>query len=110
MLLIIGGKYQGKRDYAVNELKTATENIVGDFNENVRKIVFEGGDPSEYLERILEEKPEACVLYDEVGCGIIPLDPKEREYRIAAGRLACVLSEKAEQVYRVVAGLGIRLK
>lgn len=110
MELITGGIYQGKREYAVNTLHIPQENIIDDFNDTVREMLLKGEDVNAWLDALVKARPQCAVIVDEVGCGIVPPDPKEREYRMVLGRLACVLSERAEHVYRVVAGLGIRLK
>lgn len=110
MELITGGKYQGKRKYALNTLRVSEDRIVEGLNEKVRELLKEGKDPESYAKALLEEKPDAVIICDEVGCGVIPLEEKDREYRIAMGRLECFLSERAEHVYRVAAGLGIKLK
>ena len=43
-------------------------------------------------------------------CGVIPLDPRERRNREAAGRLSCLLAERAETVVRVCCGIPQVLK
>ena len=41
------------------------------------------------------------VIATQPGCGVIPLDPRERRNREAAGRLSCLLAERAETVVRI---------
>lgn len=50
------------------------------------------------------------ILCDEIGCGVVPLDPTEREWREVTGRICCKLAEKAERVDRIFCGLNMRLK
>ena len=50
------------------------------------------------------------VIATETGCGVIPLDPQERRDREAAGRLSCLLAERAETVVRVCCGIPQVLK
>lgn len=47
-----------------------------------------------------------AVLLREVGCGIVPVDAGEREWRERAGRLGCLLAAEAEAVVRVTCGIG----
>ena len=110
MELITGGIYQGKKEYALNVLKVPEKNIIDNFNETVKELLSDGKDPDFYIDDILKNHPDAVIIVDEVGCGIIPLDKTERNYRVVLGRLTCTLSENAEHVYRVTAGLGIKLK
>ena len=51
-----------------------------------------------------------AVTVAELGGGIVPLDPEERENRERAGRLACLLAERAEVVVRVYCGIPKVLK
>ena len=50
------------------------------------------------------------VIATETGCGVIPLDPRERRNREAAGRLSCLLAERAETVVRICCGIPQVLK
>ena len=50
------------------------------------------------------------VIASETGGGIVPIDPAERKAREAAGRLSCLLAQRAETVVRVVCGLPQILK
>ena len=50
------------------------------------------------------------VIATETGCGVIPLDSRERRNREAAGRLSCLLAERAETVVRVCCGIPQVLK
>ena len=50
------------------------------------------------------------VISTEVGGGVVPVDAGERAAREAAGRLACLLAERADTVVRVFCGLPMALK
>ena len=50
------------------------------------------------------------IISDEIGYGLVPVDVFEREYREKSGRVNCYLAEKADQVIRVVCGIGSRIK
>ena len=54
--------------------------------------------------------PHRILVTDEIGYGIVPVDPFEREYREETGRICCLLAERSEEVWRVCCGLGTRLK
>lgn len=51
-----------------------------------------------------------CVIMDEIGGGIIPLDRFEREYREKAGIFGCYIAGKSDEVVRVICGIGSRIK
>lgn len=46
-----------------------------------------------------------AVIATEVGGGVVPLDASEREARERAGRLNCLLAERADTVVRVFCGI-----
>ena len=58
---------------------------------------------------------DELVQYDvvtatEVGGGVVPIDPAQRAAREAAGRLACLLAERADCVVQMFCGLTTVLK
>ena len=58
---------------------------------------------------------DELVQYDvvtatEVGGGVVPIDPAQRAAREAAGRLACLLAERADCVVQMFCGLPTVLK
>ncbi|MGN0371423.1 MAG: bifunctional adenosylcobinamide kinase/adenosylcobinamide-phosphate guanylyltransferase [Enterocloster sp.] len=59
---------------------------------------------------LLEKRPDRILVTDEIGCGIVPLEPFERRYREQTGRICCELAKRAEQVWRISCGLGQRIK
>ena len=62
------------------------------------------------LRSLLVENASAVLIMDEVGCGIVPLDAFERQYREVVGRVGCRLAQEASHVERIVCGLGQVLK
>ena len=69
-----------------------------------------GESPRELFLEFLKEHEDCIVISDEVGNGIVPLDPGEREYREGVGRLLTELAARAEEVERVICGIGQKLK
>lgn len=57
-----------------------------------------------------EQNSQAVITMDEVGCGVVPMSWEERQYRDAAGRAGQELAGRAEQVWRVIAGIAVRIK
>lgn len=63
------------------------------------------------LDALVEKLSERdVVVCTEVGAGVVPIDPEERAFREAAGRLAVALAKRARCVVRVVCGLPQVLK
>lgn len=76
----------------------------------------EGKDPELEAKRLMNKAVLAgnadklVLVSDEVGSGIVPIDAFEREFREKNGRVNCYLAGQAEQVIRVTAGIGTRIK
>lgn len=126
MKLIIGGAYQGKKEYAsrayhLNESIWADgkscswEEVlcaaaVHDFHVLIRRQLIEGKDILSLGKELCERNPKIIVVTDEVGYGIVPMEAEERAWREACGRVCTVLAEKADEVVRVCCGIGRRIK
>ena len=108
MIMITGGSFQGKTDFAKSHFPDR-ERIVH-FEEEILKCIRENKDPQKYTEHVIEQHPHAVVLMDEIGNGIVPVEKEERVWREAAGRAGCILAEHSEEVYRVMVGMGVRIK
>ena len=113
MVLILGALGAGKRAYAktlgfgdadLSADPYADAPVLTDLEACLR------GDPAsgERLFPVLLTK--RLVLCREVGSGVIPLEPADRAYREAVGRLCVRLAEEAGAVVRVVAGIPTVLK
>lgn len=104
-VLMIGGACQGKTALA-RTLFGPEPPLVNGLHLLVRKALEEGQDPQALLPALREH----VVLCDEVGCGVVPLDPADRTWREAVGRLCCALAQEADVVIRVTCGLPQVLK
>ncbi|MBR0464056.1 MAG: bifunctional adenosylcobinamide kinase/adenosylcobinamide-phosphate guanylyltransferase [Clostridia bacterium] len=108
MKLYIGGAYQGQTELAVQENPDAE--VLTDFHEMVREALRRGEEPRAFAVSICEVKPDAVVVCNEVGAGVVPIDAGERAFREAVGRALCVVAQNAESVTRCVCGIGVRIK
>lgn len=105
MKLYIGGAYQGQAELA------RRENPGAELIENFHLLLRNGtGDPRSFAEEFFTRHPDAVVTADEVGCGVVPVDAADRAWREAVGRALCVLAQRADQVTRVICGIGVRIK
>ena len=116
MILLIGGAGQGKLAYVLEKTGLGPESVAYDPVSARTEPIFDGlaawvrAHPGEGLGDLLEANPGVVILCDEVGCGVVPVDPAERAWREAVGRLCCALAERARGVERVFCGLGMVLK
>ena len=76
----------------------------------IRELIAQGKDAEAEAEQYFAAHPNAILIADEVGNGIVPLDPFEREYRERLGRILIRAAELSEQVVRVICGIGQRIK
>ena len=113
MMLVVGGASAGKLAY-VKSLGY-TEDDIADAVLDSRPVLYN-------LQALVAEDPETAgmllepllqksvVICDEVGSGVIPVVPAERQMREQTGRLCNRLAERAECVVRLVAGIPMVLK
>lgn len=105
MKLYIGGAYQGQVELAQRENPDAE--LIADFHLLLRNVA---GDPRSFAEEFFSQHPDAVITADEVGCGVVPVDAADRAWREAVGRSLCGLAQHADQVTRVICGIGVRIK
>lgn len=128
MILIIGGAYQGKLDYAKAEYgltdddvftceegSTAIgfdEKIVDHFERYVLALIKAGQVP----ERAVGMQIRAgrykgrIIICDDISQGLVPMDKTERAWREGDGRTMVKVAEQADKVIRVFCGLPVVLK
>lgn len=110
MILLIGGAFQGKKKLAREYIeRTGKHGLEADFHRKIRDALMTDKDPEEIVRQLLQEPP-AVVTMDEIGYGIVPMEKNEREYREAVGHAGQLLAAYAQEVYRVVAGIAVRIK
>ncbi len=57
-----------------------------------------------------EKNPDVVIVTNELGYGIVPIDRFDREYRELDGRICTCLAARAQEVVRVVCGMGVVIK
>ena len=112
MILIIGGAAQGKLDYVLQKTGYAPDQVARSPEEAKTLPVFDGVEewPDLDEEELLSANPGVILICDEVGCGVVPVDPAQRAWREQVGRLCCRLAKRAERVERIFCGLPMTLK
>ena len=79
----------------------------------VRDLLDEGMEEEKIQTTILswiKSNPDAIVICDELGNGIVPIKKQERIWREQTVWLMIELAKQAERVERILCGLGQRLK
>lgn len=113
MILIIGSLASGKTRY-VKTLGYLDSDIADGVLDgrpvlnNLQDLVFADPSGADRLFSLLANKE--IVICDEVGSGVIPVEPGIREAREAVGRLCIQLASEAERVIRLVCGIPMLIK
>lgn len=120
MILIVGGQAAGKKSYARQRFGLAAQSLtpeqalhaplVADLQDLICQLLETGQDVVAYIAQLMAENPQAVILCDEVGQGIVPLDRAQRAYREAVGCACCRLAAASDEVIRLVCGLPQRIK
>lgn len=126
MILIVGGAYQGKTEYALKNYgldraeiangKTFdfenTDGImcISDYHEAVKHFIENGTDPIEFSEKLIENNPDIIIIMNEIGNGIVPIEKSQRVWREQTGKTGCFLAKKADEVIRITCGCGVKIK
>lgn len=126
MVLITGGSFQGKLEYALHITDITKEDIidgatceiddltlkplVNHFHLFVHRMLLDSRDVYELLEQIINKNPDMVIIVDELGCGIVPIDPFDRKYREITGRICCKIAKEAKEVHWVNCGIGMVIK
>lgn len=127
MKLVIGGCAQGKLQYALlkyqleetavwdgvlpdeKEIRTKVV-VINHFHQWVRQSLLQGENPEEKARAFVERHRDCIIISDEIGNGIVPAEAFEREYRERNGRILIQLAWEAEEVERVICGIGQKIK
>ena len=127
MILITGGAYQGKLEFARDTFNISDDEIfycmestssldtrkiiINNLDEYIRSAIYSGKD-EKYIKSQLND--ECCgnkiIIVTDQSCGIVPLKKEDRLFREALGRITTMLSQKADEVYRVFCGIPQKLK
>lgn len=121
MILIFGGAYQGKLEYAQENYKGTVYNCIGskinfdadiinDIGQFVFSCVKEGKDAEKYISKNIERLKGKVIICNDVSQGIVPIDPLERQFRDMVGRVMVYLGREAESVIRIFCGLPQKVK
>lgn len=98
-VLLVGGAYQGK--VALAKRLYPGLPLQENLHQMVRQTLENGRDPMALLDTLWGK----AITCDEIGCGVVPIDPAMEGWREATGRLLCALAAGADAVIRVTAGV-----
>lgn len=120
MILIIGGAYQGKLDFAKEtfgitdaDVHICSESEI-DFSKRciykIEEFTLNHADPIGYFQALRGQWQNSILILQDIFCGVVPMGAENRVWRQRTGRLCQYLSKEAIQVSRIFCGLEQRLK
>ncbi len=115
MDLILGGAYQGKLTWAAERYGFGAGDVCDLAREPVRparcythlEALTEKQDGQKALPLLLAAE---VVISREIGCGVVPMERQQRQWRERHGKLLRRLAEESGHVYRIFCGLKEDLK
>ena len=128
MILVFGGAYQGKLDYAKQNFNIRsvsdcadTAGVSGgepDFSADavcggeafVRRCSDEGREAADFFRENRDRWEDCVLIITDVSQGIVPMDAGARAFREMNGRLMLYLAGEASRADRVFCGIGMRIK
>ncbi len=121
MILIIGGSYQGRLDYAkarfqLSEGDICTEGV--DFSRRclayidrwALEAVKRGEEPLDTFRENADRLADKIIIATDISGGVVPMDATLRAWREANGRMNSWLASQADEVWRLFCGIPQRLK
>jgi len=117
LVLVVGGSFQGKSDFAksfgmpvMDNLHQKVREMMEESKINLNRAIHQANDM--VYDKILNiaRKHSGVIVCDEIGCGIIPAEKFERDYREITGRILCEIAKMADEVYKVEAGIAMKIK
>lgn len=125
MILIFGGSYQGKLEFAKetfgiteNDVFTCTvdseidwsKKVLYNLDQSFLRHVREGKESREVLKDHLDQLKDKILIVNDISQGIVPMERENRDWREMTGRAMLYISKEADEVYRVFCGLGNKIK
>lgn len=124
--MITGGAFSGKKAYAKERFGFSDEEILNggecpleaiftakcitDYQLAVKRLLEEKQDAKTFTERLCKENPNAVIIINEIGAGIIPLEKSERIWREETGKAGCLIAGNSSEVIRLVCGIASNIK
>lgn len=119
MVLIFGGAYQGKLDYAKAnyDIETIcdcsggaepdfTKDVIYGLDGFVLQCVKDGVEAADFFKANKGKWQDKIMISTDVSQGIVPMDATLRAFREMNGRMMLYLAREAEEVVRVFCGIG----
>ena len=110
MIFVTGPLYSGKKTYVKTRFGWNDAQLARLAAVDVQQLVTGAETPAQLEALAAQLAQKTAVTAAEVGSGVVPIDKAQRAQREAAGRLAILLAQQAQEVVRVFSGIPTRIK
>lgn len=125
MVLIFGGAYQGKVEFALEKFDLSEKDVfnctdsedidytckvINNLDRRILGWVREETEARDELDEVIEILRDKIIIVDDISQGIVPMEKELRAWREMVGRTMLYLSKEADEVYRVFCGIGQQIK
>ena len=119
MILIFGGVYQGKLEYAqerfgLNEAYNCKDitmpkgKLINNFDQWILALVRENMEVP--IQQFIETNQNSIVICNDISCGVVPMGSDIRKWRDEVGRAMGKLAQHSNEVIRMFCGIPTQLK
>ena len=125
MVLIFGGAYQGKVEFALEKFDLSEKDVfnctdsedidytckvINNLDRRILGWVREETEGRDELDEVIEILRDKIIIVNDISQGVVPMEKELRAWREMVGRTMLYLSKEADEVYRVFCGIGQQIK
>ena len=125
MVLIFGGAYQGKVEFALEKFDLSEKDVfnctdsegidytckvINNLDRRILGWVREETEARDELDEVIEILRDKIIIVNDISQGVVPMEKELRAWREMVGRTMLYLSKEADEVYRVFCGIGQQIK
>lgn len=125
MVLIFGGAYQGKVEFALEKFDLSEKDVfnctdsedidytckvINNLDRRILGWVKDETEARDELDEVIEILRDKIIIVNDISQGVVPMEKELRAWREMVGRTMLYLSKEADEVYRVFCGIGQQIK
>lgn len=125
MIVVFGGAFQGKTEFAKNRFNIEDcdvfdcdgkseidfeKKIITHIEKFILFLIRQNQSVFDYFESNADKFKDKIIICEDVCCGVVPIDKELRLYRDNVGKQMQIFCREATEVYRVFCGIGEQIK
>ena len=125
MVLIFGGAYQGKVEFALEKFDLSEKDVfnctdsedidytckvINNLDRRILGWVKDETEARDELDEVIEILRDKIIIVNDISQGVVPMEKELSAWREMVGRTMLYLSKEADEVYRVFCGIGQQIK